>query len=669
VATELTPRIAAAGTDCDFAHIIPRACGGHNGLNNLVLAHRKCNQDMGRRTPRQFWEEVLKVSFEDGMRRVEGIYGNVSRPKPSEVKGATADALWSCYFEGRPGRFGPTFDQLKIDQFKKAVSDTKEMTPRQEAATKYAARQVMAYLADAIYEGDGLPERGGKRMIFASDGMWTSRLRREWGLFFDAHDAKKHGLSADDEHERKEKNRGDHRHHAIDAIVIALCSEEMKKAWTAREKRAENAVRNPADEEQLENYRRTNRIPIPAPYKSREELRDAVKKALFGDGEVERPVAHRPVKRKLTGALHEETLFGPVVDREGKLTENFTAKKSVLALDANHLRMPSAESKDEAIERLATSRRREIGADEKTARKWAKAIVESAGYAPLLIDPPPGKSGIVRDRALRAAIRQCLADGGLDPENFSKNDLKKLIDSGRMRQRSGVPINTVVLLRTMSDPVLIPRKRPEYASGRMATVDDLTSHRAYVGGNNHHIEIRALTGKRGEEKWKGEVVTAFVAARRNLARLRALREAKLPSSRKLAQMAESERAPIKQRIREIEKAHPLVDRTDDDAKGGKFVMSLCEGEMLLMRHKQTKEVNFFVVAKLDKPQGIVLVPHWDARAAGERKDSEGKKVPDSKRDQFTATPNDLRALAPPGHEHAVKVRVSPLGKVTILNRD
>jgi hypothetical protein len=128
-------------------------------------------------------------------------------------------------------------------------------------------------------------------------------------------------------------------------------------------------------------------------------------------------------------------------------------------------------------------------------------------------------------------------------------------------------------------------------------------------------------------------------------------------------------------LRDIEWAHPLVDRADSDDKGGRFVMSLCEGEMLKMRRKAEKKgdpagpVSYFVIAKLDKPNGIVLVPHWDARAAGERKDAEGKKVPDSKREQFTVTPSDLKELAPPGEPHAVKVRISPLGKIMKLERD
>jgi hypothetical protein len=97
--------------------------------------------------------------------------------------------------------------------------------------------------------------------------------------------------------------------------------------------------------------------------------------------------------------------------------------------------------------------------------------------------------------------------------------------------------------------------------------------------------------------------------------------------------------------------------------------------MLLMQRKPQKTgdpagpVSFFVVAKLDKPNRVVVVPHWDARKATERKDAEGIKVPNSKREQFTIAPADLKELAPPGEPHAIKVRVSPLGQMTRLERD
>lgn len=652
----LTARQAALGAECEVAHIIPRASGGHNGLSNIVLSHTRCNRDMGRRTPRQFWEGG--AGFDQGMVWIEGIYGEVKRPKPSEFRGATGEALWACYFHKRE-------DAGKLDQFKKDVKDIQEMTVRQDAATKYAARQVMAYLADALYDGEGLPERGGQRRIFATDGMWTSRLRREWGLFFDPHDARSHGLSDGDERERKEKNRGDHRHHAIDAIVIALCSRQVQIAWEEREKQADRDGINTADQEAMENYRRLHPIAPPEPFGTREELRAAVKRAVFGDDGTIKAICHRPVKRKLIGALHEETLFGPVLDARGELTGNYTAKKSVLALDPNHLRLPRPETEKEAIDRLAARRMREKGVDEKTARKWARAVVSAPGYSAAIIDPPPGKSGIVRDATLRRRLRNCFEAAGLDPDNFTKAEVKKLCEAGGFRQASGVPIHSIVLLRTMSDPVVIDRKRPDYATGRMVLDDDPASRRAYVGGNNHHIEIRVDEAG----KWSGEIVSAFEAAQRKLAKLRALREARIPRPTEFRQLPKAERRRQTPVLRAVEAAHPIVDRRDDDARGGRFVMSLCEGETLYMKHKDTGGVGYFVVAKLDKPRSIVVVPHWDARAATERKDAEGKKVPDSKREQFSVTPTDLAALAPPGHEHAVKVRVSPLGVVTVLERD
>jgi len=177
------------------------------------------------------------------------------------------------------------------------------------------------------------------------------------------------------------------------------------------------------------------------------------------------------------------------------------------------------------------------------------------------------------------------------------------------------------------------------------------------------IEVR----EDAKGKWSGDIVTGFQAAQRKLNRIRAFREAGVPRPSALRKLSVEERRRWRPIISEIEAAHPMVDRNDTDA--GRFVMSLCEGEMLWMRHKKTGEEGYFVVAKLDKPQAIVLVPHWDARAAGERKDAEGKKVPHSKRDQFAATPSDLKNLAPDGQPHTRKVRVSALGEVTLLEGD
>lgn len=710
----ITLRTAALGQGCEVAHIIPKARGGNNGLGNVVLAHRECNRNMGNQTPRQFWNNTLSGSNEDdadagfkkGIAWVEQIYGQIMRIKPSETKTVTGPELWKCYTteQARPKRgssslFPPDFftnrhDLAKIEQFKKTITDKdiQGMTERQSAATKYAARQVMTYLADALYEGKGLPERSSgteqnpeKRLIFATDGLWTSRLRREWGLFFDFHGGKAHGLTSEQEHERKEKNRGDHRHHAIDAIVIALCTDEVRRAWDARELQADKAGINTADEDAMEKYREQHRLDLPAPFKSRQQLREAVQRAVFGEGPLERPVAHRPVKRKLIGPFHKATQYGAVVDtwvqnqvvhREA-VSGRVTVRQNILGetnddyLKPTHLRLPRPEKDDEAIDRL--SRRLRTGKRGMTveeATKAARKLVKSKAFTRKIVDPKPEKGGIVRDIGLRRLLRRRLEERGLNPDSYTNSELKQSIKThGPLTQDSGVPIHRVILLWSNSDPVTIRRDHYDYATGKRRKLDDPASLRLYDGQNNHHIEIRVSKNKKGDDVWTGEVVTGFEAAQRKLTRLRTFREAGIPKLKVLRKLPKAERAKFKTDLRRIEKAHPIVDRSDNDDKGGKFVMSLCEGEMLWMKHKHTGEVGYFVIAKINKRESgssIEVVPHWDARAATERKDSDGKKVSDSKREQFAVTPSDLKELAPLGEEHAVKIRVTPLGEVIIV---
>lgn len=684
VTTKITPRMAANGEGCEIAHIIPRSKGGHNGLSNVVLSHTKCNRDMGPETPRGFWNGTGAGSagFDEGMRWVHGIFGSVKRPKPTEVKKADGAVLWACYFDWRD-------DARKIERFTKDITDAdvQGFTNRQGAATRYASRQVMAYLSDVLFDGTGLPERAtgsgtaeDSRRIFASDGMWTAKLRREWGLFFDPHAARAHGLDTGEEQERKEKNRGDHHHHAIDAVLIALGARSVQAAWERREKEADKAYWTHIKaggsvggsyEDWMENYRRQHRVRPPAPFdypgitdddEAIGRFRTEVKAAVFG-GDGQKPICHRPVKRKLVGALHEETLFGPVLDAEGGLTGTYSAKKSVLALTPKHLRLPAPETEKVAIERLAARRIKEKNTDDKAARKWARSIVKSDAYTPAIVDPPPGKPGIVRDAGLRRRLRACLEEHGLDPDGFTGNEIKKLAEAGKITQASGVPINSVVLLRSMADPVIIDRRRPVYGTVRLVPDADPASRRAYLGGNNHHIEIRVDdTGN-----WSGEIVSAYQAAQRKVAKIRAMRAAGVPKPAVMRTMSTAERRKWRPVIAKVEANYPLVDRSE--TTDGRFVMSLCEGETLWMKHKQTDAVGYFVVAKLDKPRSVILVPHWDARAAGERKDADGKKVAGSARDQFAATPTDLQSLAPTDEPHAWKVRVGPLGDVTVLDGD
>jgi CRISPR-associated endonuclease Csn1 len=372
------------------------------------------------------------------------------------------------------------------------------------------------------------------------------------------------------------------------------------------------------------------------------------------------------VKRKLVGAFHEETLFGPVCDQTGQITEFFTARKSVLDLKPAHLRLRTEEPEKDAISRLAENREKLKEISTKEARKWAKTVVESPQYKPRLVDPSPGKPGIVRDIGLRKQLRKCLEQNNIDPKTFKPQQIKKLYDAQLLKQDSGVPIKTVVILRTMADPVITPRRYQDYSGGHALRDNRAASNRAYVGGNNHHIEIR----QDNDGKLTGKIISAFEAAQRNQKRLSALRAAGVPVSKEFRKLSRQQKHSLKKTISDIGQEHPIIDRSDDQLKGGKFIMSLCEGEMLSMHEKLANgkkgDVSFFVVAKLNKPHSVVLVPHWDARTATERKNSSGEKVVNSKREDFIINPSDLQHLAGYGNHFAQKIRVTALGIIKEL---
>ena len=333
-------------------------------------------------------------------------------------------------------------------------------------------------------------------------------------------------------------------------------------------------------------------------------------------------------------------------------------------LKAAHLREPIAETPDESIERLTkefVARRIDKGA----AKRKAIEIVSATHFKPMLIDPPPGKTGIVRDRTLRYVIRKCLSARGLDPDQFTVQNLKEVIDrDGPLCQASGVPIKSAVLLWANSDPIVIPRKRWDQATSKMVpdmdpadpTKPNPRTVRLYDGQSNHHMEIRE--GVKG--RWSGKVVRTFDAAQMNIKRLQAIRKAGVPSSKKLRKMPSEERGKFTQTVADICRQFPIVDRVG--SLDGRFVMSLAEGEMIYARRwdSKTKQVvgspEYFVVCKLDKPARVHFAPHWDARKASEQ-------------DRWDVVPDDLKHCGPVPGKPPTKVRVTPLGEVVELQND
>ena len=180
------------GDDMEVEHIIPKSVLYDDSYGNKTCACRRCNKEKGNRTALEYirakgWEAEY-------MERINGLLNEkkISYSKHQRLR-------W-----------------MKED----IPSDFLE---RQLRLTQYISRQAMAILQQGI------------RRVSASEGGVTARLRSLWGyddilhtLNLDRYDSMGETERVSREGETTEKlrikdwsKRKDHRHHAIDALVVA----------------------------------------------------------------------------------------------------------------------------------------------------------------------------------------------------------------------------------------------------------------------------------------------------------------------------------------------------------------------------------------------------------------------------------------------------------------
>jgi CRISPR-associated endonuclease Csn1 len=169
----------------------------------------------------------------------------------------------------------------KRQKFSQKEASLDEFIQRQLNDTRYITREILAYLKQLGC------------IVTGSRGKVTSELRHQWGLN-SILDSDLPGL----------KNREDHRHHAIDAVVTALTSQKHLHELAV----TKYAVHHDG---------------FPTPW---EGFRDAVSEAI---NKIQ--VSHR-VTRKVSGPLHEETSYGPTGLKDDKGQDIFVYRKSLEVL-------------------------------------------------------------------------------------------------------------------------------------------------------------------------------------------------------------------------------------------------------------------------------------------------------------------------------------------------
>lgn len=161
---------------CDVDHILPYSRTLDDSFANRTLCLREANREKGNQTPWEIWGETSKW---------DAIEANLKNLPENKRWRFAPDAM--ARFEGE----NDFLDRALVD-------------------TQYLARISRSYL-DTLYT------EGGR--VWVVPGRLTEMLRRHWGL--------NSLLSDGDRGAVKAKNRTDHRHHAIDAAVVAATDRSL----------------------------------------------------------------------------------------------------------------------------------------------------------------------------------------------------------------------------------------------------------------------------------------------------------------------------------------------------------------------------------------------------------------------------------------------------------
>jgi len=234
----------------EIEHIIPYSRSLDDSFGNKSLCHREENRRKGNKTP-----------FELYSNDPEKYAGVKDRAKELPVKKAMR------------------FIQKELDD---------GFIDRKLNDTRYASKVAQNWLRHLTPD------------VQVSQGSVTAFLRRQWGL----NGVYKNDFLENDIAKRGEKNRKDHRHHAIDAVTIALTTRShIQKLATesARDKFIFVGDEYIRDEREI-------RIIIPSPSKNlRVKVVDHSKNII---------VSHK-CKKRVSGAIHAETLYGQIFDNNG----------------------------------------------------------------------------------------------------------------------------------------------------------------------------------------------------------------------------------------------------------------------------------------------------------------------------------------------------------------
>jgi len=252
----------AVSAETEIDHILPRSRTLDDSYANQILCIAGANRQKGNRSPFE--------AFGTDKSRYSAM--------TTYAQNLPANKKW---------RFMPD----AMDRF----DDQGQFLDRQLNETMYLSRIARTYLAHLYNE-----KEEGRLRVHATPGRLTAKLRKGWGL--DSVLDEIAGVPKADQGNGG-KSRDDHRHHAIDAFVVAVTSPGILQLMSKAAEQIPN-----------QDYGPLSKIAAMLP-PWKEFTRETLKP--YVEGIV---VSHRPdhgtrlVEGKTSGQLHNETAYGLVED-------------------------------------------------------------------------------------------------------------------------------------------------------------------------------------------------------------------------------------------------------------------------------------------------------------------------------------------------------------------
>ncbi|MCE3036833.1 type II CRISPR RNA-guided endonuclease Cas9 [Helicobacter sp. faydin-H20] len=230
-------------------HIIPRSRSLDNSQSNKVLCFKEENQNKGKRIPYEYFGEDAK--------KWEAFKTNVAN---------------SCFDEAKKKRL------MRMSFKDRNSEELLNFLSRNLVDTGYINRVVSLYVKQYF---KFLPLENKVEHLRIVSGSLTSAMRCYWGL--------------------GKKNREHHLHHAQDAIIIACINQRTIQRYSEflreKEERYKSASYDKARELSQEEYKKKIAFFPPTS--------NFIKKV---EASMEKIFVSHSVSKKVTGALHEETI-------------------------------------------------------------------------------------------------------------------------------------------------------------------------------------------------------------------------------------------------------------------------------------------------------------------------------------------------------------------------